>query len=70
MGLLGMSDEQTERALTATQQDLECTNAENELYLFELQIAELRRWKELKCIDLLARIDAIFLDEYHRIKNQ
>jgi hypothetical protein len=39
---------------------------DNDRYLFDLQMAELRRWTELKTAQLLRQIDEIFLADYHR----
>lgn len=42
------------------------TNEENEQYLFECYIAELRRWRYMKCNQMLETINAMLLAELHK----
>lgn len=43
---------------------------DNDQYLYELNVAEMNRDFELKSIEILRRIDVLFLQDYHRRMNE
>lgn len=55
--ILGLTDDQLNRALERTQADIDASNAVNDRVILEQHIAAIREWKEKKIISLLAQIE-------------
>lgn len=66
MGILGLTDEQVEKAAHQTQADIDAANRVNYLHLYETELAILRRYRELKILALQTEIASMIQAELTR----